>query len=79
MAAISMQDRLDITQFIEAFSGSHRFIMDYLAEEVLIRQPVETLEFLLKTSILERLSQPLCDFVVAGEPTVPENRLAISQ
>jgi LuxR family maltose regulon positive regulatory protein len=72
MAAISMQDRLDIDQFIQAFSGSHRFIMDYLAEEALIRQPEETQGFLLKTSILERLSQPLCDFVVAGDPSVPE-------
>ncbi len=73
MAAISMQDRLDIAQFIEAFSGSHRFIMDYLAEEALLRQPVETQEFLLNTSILERLSQPLCDFVLAGRPRHPED------
>ena len=72
MAAISMQDRLDIAQFIEAFSGSHRFIMDYLAEEALIRQSVEIQEFLLKTSILERLSQPLCDFVLAGKSSTPE-------
>jgi LuxR family transcriptional regulator, maltose regulon positive regulatory protein len=72
MAAISMQDRLDIAKFIEAFSGSHRFIMDYLAEEALLRQPVETQEFLLNTSILERLSQPLCDFVLTGKPSIPE-------
>jgi ATP/maltotriose-dependent transcriptional regulator MalT/DNA-binding SARP family transcriptional activator len=72
MAAISMQDRLDIAQFIQAFSGSHRFIMDYLAEEALIRQTVETQEFLFKTSILERLSQPLCDFVITGDPNTPE-------
>ncbi len=72
MAAISMKDRLDIDQFIKAFSGSHRFIMDYLAEEALNRQSPETQEFLLKTSVLERLSQPLCDFVVAGDSSTPE-------
>lgn len=72
MAAISMQDRLDIATFIEAFSGSHRFIMDYLAEEALLRQPVETQAFLLKTSILERLSQPLCDFVLSSRHSLPE-------
>lgn len=72
MAAISMQDRLDIDRFIETFSGSHRFIMDYLAEEALLRQPVETQAFLLNTSILERLSQPLCDFVLNSRHSLPE-------
>jgi LuxR family maltose regulon positive regulatory protein len=65
MAAISMQGRSDISHFIEVFSGSHRFIMDYLTEEALNRQSIETQEFLLRTSILERLSEPLCDFVLA--------------
>ena len=76
MAAISMQGRLDIAQFIEAFSGSHRFIMDYLAEEALNRQPLETQEFLLQTSILERLSEPLCDFVIGC--TQIEQRMTIN-
>ena len=67
MAAISMQGRADISQFIDAFSGSHRFIMDYLTEEALNRQPQKTKEFLLYTSILERLSGPLCDYILAGE------------
>lgn len=66
LAGISMQGRLDIPQFIEAFSGSHRFIMDYLAEEALSRQPLEIQKFLLQTSILERLSDSLCDFVLQG-------------
>jgi LuxR family maltose regulon positive regulatory protein len=66
LAAISLQGRLDIAQFIEAFSGSHRFIMDYLAEEALVRQPTEIQAFLLQTSILEHLSEALCDFVITG-------------
>jgi len=66
LAAISMQGRLDIAQFIEAFSGSNRFIMDYLAEEALSRQPVVIQEFLLQTSVLERLSESLCNFVLTG-------------
>lgn len=64
LAGVSMQGRLDIQQFIDAFSGSHRFIMDYLAEEALNRLPLETQNFLLKTSILERLNDSLCDFLL---------------
>ena len=50
--------------FVAEFSGSHRFVLDYLTEEVLERQPEELRTFLLETSILERLSGPLCDAVV---------------
>ncbi len=64
LAGVSMQGRLDIPQFIEAFSGSHRFIMDYLAEEALGRQPLEVQTYLLQTSILGRLNDSLCDFVL---------------
>jgi LuxR family transcriptional regulator, maltose regulon positive regulatory protein len=64
MAALSMQGRLDIPRFIEEFSGSHRFIIDYLTEEALNRQPKETQVFLLRTSILERLNGPLCDYIL---------------
>ncbi|MHC1771835.1 MAG: BTAD domain-containing putative transcriptional regulator [Flexilinea sp.] len=64
MAALSMQGRSDIAQFIEEFSGTHRFIIDYLTEEALNRQSKETQIFLLRTSILERLNGPLCDFVL---------------
>ncbi len=67
MAALSMQGRSDLVQFIAAFSGSHRFIMDYLAEEALNQQPVEIQEYLLKTSILEQLSESLCDFILTGQ------------
>jgi len=64
MAAISMQGRKDVTGFIKAFSGSHRFVLDYLVEEVLNQQSPTVQEFLLKTSILERMTAPLCDAVL---------------
>ena len=60
LAALSMQGRNDLAGFIQAFSGSSRFILDYLIEEVFERQTLEVKDFLLKTSILERLSGPLC-------------------
>jgi len=61
LAALSMRDRDDVAGFIEAFGGSHRFILDYLTEEVLGRQSKETQDFLLRTAILDRLTAPLCD------------------
>jgi LuxR family maltose regulon positive regulatory protein len=64
MAALSMRGRKDVTAFIKAFSGSHRFVLDYLVEEVLDRQSSDTQDFLLKTSILERMTAPLCDAVL---------------
>jgi LuxR family transcriptional regulator, maltose regulon positive regulatory protein len=65
MAAISLRGREDGSAFVAAFAGSHRFVFDYLFEEVLNSQPLEVREFLLRTSILERLTASLCD-VVAG-------------
>ena len=65
MAAISLRGREDAAAFVAAFAGSHRYVFDYLLEQVLNRQSSEVREFLLKTSVLERLSAPLCD-VVAG-------------
>jgi len=64
MAGLSMQQREDMGAFLRSFSGSHRYIMDYLIEEVLSRQPEEMQNFLLQTSILERLSSSLCDAVL---------------
>jgi LuxR family maltose regulon positive regulatory protein len=61
LAALSMQGRPDIAEFISSFTGDHRFILDYLMEEVLERQPPEVQDFMLKTSILEQLSAPLCE------------------
>ncbi len=63
LAALSMQGREDIAAFIKAFGGSHRFILDYLVEEVLERQSNDIQEFLLETSILERMTASLCDAV----------------
>jgi LuxR family maltose regulon positive regulatory protein len=61
LAALSLQGRKDKHEFVSDFSGSHRYIIDYLVEEVLSRQPEEILTFLCQTSILDRLSAPLCD------------------
>ena len=63
LAALSMQGRDDLSGFIQAFTGSSRFILDYLIEEVFEKQSPDVKDFLLKTSILERLSGPLCDAV----------------
>lgn len=65
LAALAMRGRQDIDGFISAFTGSHRYILDYLTDEVLQRQPDITRSFLLQTSILNRLSGALCDAVTA--------------
>jgi LuxR family maltose regulon positive regulatory protein len=69
MAAVSLQgqdpQRTARSEFIRAFTGSHRFVLDYLVEEVLEQQPPALQEFLLQTSILERLCGPLCDSLLA--------------
>lgn len=67
LAALSMQGRLDAASFIESFTGSHHFILDYLVEEVLHRQPEHVRNFLLHTAILDRLSGSLCDAVTGQE------------
>lgn len=61
MAALSMRHHEDIPGFIKGFSGTNRYILDYLLEEVLANQPPEIQHFLLYTSVLDRLSAPLCD------------------
>ena len=63
LAAASLRDRDDRTAFITGFAGDDRFVVDYLADEVLDRQPGELRRFLLETSVLERLHGPLCDAV----------------
>jgi len=63
LAALSMRGRSDLSGFIQAFTGSSRFILDYLIEEVFEGQSPDVKDFLLKTSILERLSASLCDAV----------------
>ena len=64
LAAISMRGREDATSFIKSFAGSHRFVLDYLVEEVLGQQSEDVQAFLLRTSILDRLCGPLCDAVL---------------
>ncbi|MFN8052573.1 MAG: LuxR C-terminal-related transcriptional regulator [Acidimicrobiales bacterium] len=66
LAALSMQGREDVAGFIESFTGDDRFVVDYLVEEVLDRQPPEVRRFLLETSVLTRLTGPLCDAVTGG-------------
>ena len=68
LAAISMKGQEDVHEFIQAFAGDHRYIVDYLVEEVLQRQPEATRNFLLQTSILDRLNGPLCDAVIGNQP-----------
>jgi LuxR family maltose regulon positive regulatory protein len=63
LAALSMHDRQDAASFIKSFTGSHRFVLDYLVEEVLLRQTEQIRHFLLQTSILDRLCGPLCNAI----------------
>ena len=67
LAALSMQGREDIPGFIKTFAGDDRYVVDYLVEEVLQSQPERVRSFLLQTSILDRLSGPLCDAVTEQE------------
>ena len=64
LAALSMRGQDDLSGFVSAFAGSHRYVLDYLTEEVLRRQPEGIQSFLLQTSILDRLSDPLCDAIL---------------
>ncbi len=63
LAGLSMRGQADTAGFVAAFSGSHRYVLDYLTGEVLERQNPQVREFLLDTSVLERLSGELCDAV----------------
>jgi LuxR family maltose regulon positive regulatory protein len=67
LAALSMQGREDTAAFIDGFAGDDRYIVDFLAEEVLQRQPEHVQHFLLRTSILDRLSGSLCDAVTGQD------------
>jgi len=67
LAVLAMQGRSDAASFIKSFTGSHHFILDYLVEEVLQRQPEHVRNFLLQTAILDRLSGSLCDAVTGQE------------
>jgi LuxR family maltose regulon positive regulatory protein len=78
LAAVSMQGRSDIPAFVQAFTGSHTYVAEYLVEEVLKRQPESLQAFLLQTSILERLSPALCE-AVTGDPEAPSRLASLRQ
>ena len=63
MAALAMKGKQDLHGFIQSFSGSHRFVLDFLAEEVITRQPEDVQAFLLQTALLERFNAELCQAV----------------
>jgi LuxR family maltose regulon positive regulatory protein len=67
LASLSLRQHSDVAGFVATFSGSHRYVLDYLTEEVLEHQPDEVRSFLLETSVLDRLSGGLCD-AVTGRP-----------
>ncbi|GAB4444588.1 MAG: LuxR C-terminal-related transcriptional regulator [Chloroflexi bacterium OHK40] len=65
LAALSLRGHQDAAGFVHSFSGSQRFVLDYLLEEVLHQQPTQLQQFLLRTSVLDRICGPLCDAVLA--------------
>ena len=80
LAALSLQGRPaeGIAPFIAAFTGSHRYVLDYLMDEVLLREPEAVQTFLLHTCILDRLCAPLCAALAGGEG-VPADGIAASR
>lgn len=72
LAALSLQEHPDQSAFIRDFAGDNRNIMNYLIDEVLRQQPPAIRHFLLHTSVLERLSGPLCDAVFHGGEPLPD-------
>ncbi len=66
MAALALRSHSDRSAFVSSFTGSQRFVMDYLIDEVLQLQQPEIIDFLLKTSILERMNASLCDAVTGA-------------
>jgi LuxR family maltose regulon positive regulatory protein len=75
LAAISMQGQQDTSGFIKSFTGSHRFVLDYLIEEVLAQQSESVQTFLLRTSILDRMCGPLCDAILLDFPASGQETL----
>jgi LuxR family maltose regulon positive regulatory protein len=67
LAALSMEGRADASGFIAGFAGDDRYVVDYLVEEVLKRQPGHVQDFLMQTSILDRMNGALCDALTGGD------------
>ncbi len=66
LAALSLRGSTDIPGFIRAFTGNHRYVVDYLVEEVLVHQPEPVQTFLLQTAMLERMTGSLCEAVTGN-------------
>lgn len=79
LAALSLHGHSDSHSFIQSFTGSHRFVMDYLVEEVLHQQPQAIQTFLLRTSILNRFCAPLCDSLLAGSASNDSQHFGYAQ
>lgn len=76
MAAFSIREDYDADRLLQSFTGNHHFVLDYLAEEVLQRQPKAVQDFLLRTSLLDRLCGSLCDDMMPN-PEVSGNEMLI--
>ena len=72
LVALSLRGHDDARQLVQSFTGSHRYVLDYLIEEVFQRQPAGVQDFLLRTSILDRFTAPLCDVVVGISESVSQ-------
>lgn len=79
LAALSMSDRPDLAEFVQALTGSHAYIVDYLTEEVLQRQSEPVVRFLLATAILNRLSAPLCARILGMDEGAAEAQAFLEQ
>jgi LuxR family maltose regulon positive regulatory protein len=75
LAALSLSRREDVSAFVKDFGGSHRFVLDYVQQEILARLPVALQDFLFQTSILTRLNAAVCQAVIAGPDFVSSQRL----
>jgi LuxR family maltose regulon positive regulatory protein len=73
LAAVSLQGRKDASSLIRSFTGSHRYVLDFLIQEVLDQQPASVQTFLLQTAFLDRLTGPLCDAVRFGCAETPSS------
>ena len=78
LAALSLQRNSDEAEFLKTFSGRHNFVLDYLVDEVISQQPEHIQSFLLRTSILSRLTGPLCD-TVTGQQNGQATLIALEQ
>ncbi len=73
LAGSALRSQKEQSAFLERFSGSHRYVIDYLLDEVLRQQPPEVRDFLIRTSILERFCAPLCDALLAPDDGAPDS------